>query len=132
MKRDKIIYWTTTGIVCVVMVFSIVNFTFFDYYPYPEGAFNHLHLPAYFKTELTIAKVLGVMALLIPEIPYKIKEFAYFGFGITLVSASVAHFSVGDGFLFVMDPMIFLGVLVISYRYFQRIYSGKAMTELMR
>jgi hypothetical protein len=72
------------------------------------------------------------MALLIPEIPYKIKEFAYFGFGITLVSASVAHFSVGDGFLFVMDPMIFLGVLVISYRYFQRIYSGKIIAELTR
>ncbi len=51
------------------MVFSIINFTFFDGYTYPEGAFNHLHLPAYFKTELTIAKVLGVLALLLPGIP---------------------------------------------------------------
>ncbi|WP_315820943.1 hypothetical protein [Paraflavitalea speifideaquila] len=52
-----------------MMVFSIINFTFFDGYTYPEGAFNHLHLPAYFKTELTIAKVLGVLALLLPGIP---------------------------------------------------------------
>src|SRR4249920_2521112 len=38
------------------------------------------------------AKILGVLALLIPSIPARIKEFAYFGFGITLISASIAHF----------------------------------------
>jgi hypothetical protein len=42
----------------------------------------------------------------------------YFGFGITLVSASIAHLSCGDGILFVLDPLIFLCVLVVSYLYF--------------
>ena len=77
---DRAIYWTTTGIVCFVMVFSIVNFTFVDHFPYPEGAFVHLGLPNYFKMELTVAKALGVLALLLPRIPRKLKEFAYFGF----------------------------------------------------
>jgi hypothetical protein len=41
-----------------------------------------------------LAKTLGVLALLIPRIPFKVKEFVYFGFGITLISASIAYFPV--------------------------------------
>lgn len=121
MKRNKIIYRISTGIVSVVMIFSIISFTFFDGYTYPEGAFNHLHLPPYFKVELTIAKVLGVLALLLPGIPKKIKEFTYFGFGITLISAAIAHGSVGDNIFYIIDPLLFLGALIVSYIYFNRI-----------
>jgi len=122
-KRDRIIYWTTTGIVSAVMVFSIINFTFLDGFPFPEGGFVHLGLPNYFRVELTIAKMLGLAALLIPRVPAKIKEFAYFGFGITLVSAAIAHFSSGDARispLFVIDPLIFFCLLTVSYVYFNR------------
>jgi hypothetical protein len=82
-------------------------------------SFAHLGYPDYFKTELTIAKILGVLALLIPSIPATLKEFAYFGFAIVLVSASIAHFSIGDGLMFVLDPLIFFGVLIVSYAYFR-------------
>src|SRR5438874_8451903 len=98
-RREQIIYRTATGIVCAVMVFSIINFVFNDHFPFPdgpEGAFVHLGLPHYFKIELTTAKILGVLALLIPRVPLKIKEFAYVGVGITLLSASIAHFARGD------------------------------------
>ena len=124
MKKIKIIYWTTTGIVSAVMVFSIINFTFFDNYIYPEGAFTHIGLPNYFRVELTIAKVLGVLALLIPSVPFKIKEFAYFGFAITLFSASIAHYATGDGLMYIIDPLLFLTTLIISYRYFLKIKSA--------
>ena len=125
-RRDKIVYWISTGIVCAVMVFSIINFIFNDHFPFPngkEGAFAHLGLPPYFKIELTVAKILGVLALSIPNVPRKIKEFAYFGFAITLISASIAHFSRGDArlsVLFVIDPLIFLVILIVSYSYFQK------------
>lgn len=101
-NRGKVIYRTTTGIVCAVMIFSIINFIFNNHFPFPngpEGAFVHLGLPHYFKIELTTAKILGVLALLIPRVPFKVKEFAYFGFGITLFSASIAHFARGDAWL---------------------------------
>ncbi|HKZ38403.1 MAG TPA: DoxX family protein [Chryseolinea sp.] len=120
MKTRKMIYWITTGILCSVMLFSVISFTFFDHIQYPEGAFVHLGLPNYFKIELTIAKVLGMMALLIPGVPPKVKEFAYFGFAITLFSASIAHFASGDGFFYIVDPLIFLGILVVSYRYWNK------------
>ena len=51
--------------------------------------------PVYFKIELTLAKILDVLALVIPAVPFKVKEFAYLGFAITLVSASIAHFGRG-------------------------------------
>jgi hypothetical protein len=98
-NREKAIYRITTGIIYAVMIFSIINFIFNDHFPFPngpEGAFVHLGLPQYFKVELTTAKILGVAALLIPSVPFKVKEFAYFGFGITLISASIAHFARGD------------------------------------
>jgi DoxX-like protein len=127
-RKDRIIYWTTTGIVSAVMVFSIINFTLLQGVPFPEGGFVHLHLPNYFRIELTIAKTLGVLALLIPSVPTKIKEFAYFGFGITLISGGIAHLSVGDAsrnVLFILDPLGFFVVLVVSYVYFEKLTAAK-------
>jgi DoxX-like protein len=126
-KKDRAIYWATTGMVLFVMVYSIITFAFFDKALYPEGAFVHLQLPNYFRIELTIAKTLGVLALLIPGVPLKVKEFAYFGFAITLVSASIAHFSVGDAgrpplyAFYIVDPLIFLALLSVSFRYFHKL-----------
>jgi hypothetical protein len=48
MKKNKIIYRISTGVVSAVMVFSIINFTFIDHYPFREGAFVHLGLPPLF------------------------------------------------------------------------------------
>jgi len=115
IRREDIIYWLTTSAVCGVMVFSAINFNLkVPLGPMKDG-FAHLRYPDYFRIELTAAKALGVLAMLIPGVPTKVKEFAYFGFGITLVSASIAHFSVGDPALFVVDPLLFLTALVVSY-----------------
>ena len=114
MKRT--IYWITTAIVCSVMVFSAINFNLRNPLGPMKGAFAHLGLPDYFRIELTVAKILGVLALLMPNVPYKMREFAYFGFGITLISASIAHSSSGDSLMFIVDPLIFLSLLIVSYR----------------
>lgn len=126
---QRVVYRTATGLVLAVMVFSIVNFVFNDHFPFPngpEGAFVHLGFPAYFKVELTVAKILGVLAFVIPAVPRKVKEFAYAGFAITLVSAAVAHFGRGDAtnlsVLYVIDPLAFLGLLAVSYVYFEKGY----------
>ena len=128
-SAQRVVYRTATGLVLAVMVFSIVNFVFNDHFPFPngpEGAFVHLGFPAYFKVELTVAKILGVLALVIPAVPRKVKEFAYAGFAITLVSAAVAHFGRGDAtnlsVLYVIDPLAFLGLLAVSYVYFEKGY----------
>ena len=65
---------------------------------------------------------------MIPSVPCKIKEFAYFGFGITLLSAGIAHFARGDARLsvfFIIDPL-FLVLLIVSYVYFEKSHSFSA------
>ena len=59
-------------------------------------AFAHLGFPDYFRVELALAKLFGVVLLLAP-VPARLKEWAYAGFAITLVSALIAHLAVGDG-----------------------------------
>src|SRR5262249_38146554 len=95
-----------------------------------KGAFRHLGLPDYFRIELTVAKALGVLALLLPGLPIKVREFAYAGFAITLVSAAIAHFGVGDALLFIVDPLFFLAALVVSYVYFGRLHRPERVGQL--
>ena len=45
--------------------------------------------------ELSWAKLLGV-ALMLAPVPARLKEWAYAGFAINLVSALIAHLAVGD------------------------------------
>lgn len=118
MKKDKIIYWITTGIIAIVMLWSAINFSFNEEM---KGAFAHLGLPNWFRIELTVAKFLGVLALLLPMIPHRIKEFAYFGFAITLISATIAHLSSGDSVLLEIGHTFFFVSLVISYLYYYKI-----------
>lgn len=122
MRTAQTIYWITTAIVCAVMVFSAINFNLKNPVGPMKGAFANLGFPDYFRIELTVAKALGVFALLTPGIPARAREFAYAGFAITLISASVAHFSVGDPFPLVIDPLLFLAALIVSYVYFHKIH----------
>jgi hypothetical protein len=86
-------FWTVTAL------FSLqIGFTAYAQLSLPQvaEAFTQLGFPAYFRVELALAKLLGVVVLLAP-VPARLKEWAYAGFAITLVSALIAHFAVGDG-----------------------------------
>ena len=118
MKRQKIIYWASSTVIAVLMVVSAINFAFNEQY---RDAFQQLGLPNWFKAELTIAKLLGGLALFIPAVPKKIKEFAYFGTALTLISACIAHLSTGSSIWNVVPPLGFFCVLVLSYVYYHKL-----------
>ncbi len=86
-------YWIVTALFCLQ-----IAFTAYAQLRLPQVAemFTHLGFPAYFRVELSWAKLLGV-ALLLAPVPARLKEWAYAGFAITLGSALVAHFAMGDG-----------------------------------
>ncbi len=86
-------FWVATALFTLQM-----GFTAYAQLRLPEvaGAFTHLGFPDYFRVELSWAKFAGLAVLLAP-VPARVKEWAYAGFAITLVSALIAHFSVGDG-----------------------------------
>ncbi|GGH12232.1 DoxX family protein [Sphingobacterium alkalisoli] len=115
MKTNKIIYWATTGIISAMMIFSA-----YGYFSNPDmkAAFVHLGFPDYFRIELGVLKVFGALTLIIPQVPNKIKSFAYFGFALTFVSAFIAHFASGDPASVSATPITFLVILGVSF-YFQ-------------
>ena len=86
-------YWIVTALFCLQ-----IGFTAYAQLSLPQvaEAFRHLGFPDYFRVELSWAKLLGVVMLLAP-VPAPLKEWAYAGFAITLVSALIAHLAVGDG-----------------------------------
>jgi hypothetical protein len=92
--------------------------------PQVAGAFVRLGFPAYFRIELSWAKFAGLAVLLIPMVPARLKEWAYAGFAITLVSALIAHFAVGDG-VYVWGWAAGTGVLwLASYFFWRRMQVG--------
>src|ERR1700687_5945278 len=96
MPRSKGIvigFWIVTALFCLQMTFTAYAELRL---PQVAEAFTHLGFPAYFRVELSWAKLLGV-ALLLAPVPARLKEWAYAGFAIDLASALIAHFSVGDG-----------------------------------
>ena len=92
-RAAAVTYWIVTALFCLQM-----SFTAYAQLRLPQvaEAFTHLGFPAYFRVELSLAKLLGVVLLLAP-VPPRFKEWAYAGFAINLASAVIAHVSVGDG-----------------------------------
>jgi hypothetical protein len=121
-KAATIVYWIVTALFCLQM-----SFTAYAQLRLPQVAlaFTHLGFPGYFRVELSWAKFLGVVLMLAP-VPARLKEWVYAGFAITLVSALIAHFSVGDG------PQAWgwaagTGVLwVLSYYFWRRLQATPA------
>lgn len=117
MKKNTLIYWISTGLLSFMMLFSAYNYIA---NPQMAAGFKHLGFSDAFRYELAVAKVLGALVLLIPQIPVRIKEWAYAGFGITFISAAIAHASSGDPTSAVVMPFVFLAVLVISNIYLHK------------
>ena len=117
MKKESVIFWTATGIFSLMMLFSAYN-----YFTAPElaAAFQHLGFPDYFRIELAVAKILGVLALLIPPVPKGFKQFAYAGFTINLISAAIAHGSKGDPAQGIILPILHYIILAVSYIYYTK------------
>ena len=116
-KAPKISFWIVTGLFCLWMAF-----TAFAQLKVPQvaEAFKELGFPGYFRIELSWAKFLGIAALLFP-VPARIKEWAYAGFGIVLISAFIAHIASGQGpAQWLWAPVAFV-LLAISYILRQRI-----------
>lgn len=117
MKKNKIIYWITT--VLAMLTGASSAFFYFTSPKFIEG-YRHLGFPDYFRIELGIAKILGLLILLIPAFPTRVKEWAYIGFGITFTSGIIAH-GIVDGPGLAIFPLIPLVFLIFSYIYFHKL-----------
>jgi len=111
MNGKNITYWIATVAVCGFMSFAAVSYL--SHEPKMMGSFAALGYPAYFPAILGVAKLLGVIALLVPAMPW-LKEWAYAGFTFTFIGAICSH-AASNQMNAVAMPAISLIVLAISY-----------------
>jgi hypothetical protein len=123
MKRDKIIYWTTTGLFSAMMLMSGVMYLTRN--PQVVEGFKTSGFPDFLIVFLGTAKLLGALALILPMVWNKVKEWAYAGFVFNLLGAVWAHISTNTNFV---SPLIFLVVLGISYWAWNRINGTKVIS----
>lgn len=118
-KTIKIIFWATTSL--FVLFNGVMPAVFFNSEMSKEGI-RHLGYPPYFGALLVPFKILGALALILPMVPKRIKEWAYAGFTFDIIFAFASHAAV-DGLthgdtLFVP---VFLLVLGASYWAYHRL-----------
>jgi hypothetical protein len=86
-----------------------------------KASFSHLGFPDYFRTQLAVAKFVGVIGLLLPVVKGRVKEWLYAGFAITLSSGFIAHYAVGHAAGSLILPLIMLAILIVSYITYYRL-----------
>jgi hypothetical protein len=122
-KAATILFWVFTALFCLEMCFT----AYYELLPQGAQAFARLGFPnGAFRYELSLAKLVGVAVLLVPMMPARLKEWAYAGFAINLISAVIAHTSIHDrGWAFV--PSSLTGVLwVASYLFRRRLEAARS------
>ena len=120
MKKNKVIFWIATVIILIwegVMPLSTVLFA----PEYVNVGTKPLGYPDYFAYTLIICKVLGVLAISIPKLPAKVKEWAYAGLTFNLIFAFISHACVDKNIGYMIMPLVVLGILAVSYVYNNKI-----------
>ncbi len=107
----KVPYWVSTGLLSALAVFAA--FAYLSGSQQAIEGFAHVGYPQQLRIILGIAKLLGVITLVVPGLP-KLKEWAYAGFTFAWISASIAHYLAHDGPEALM-PLVLLVLLAVSY-----------------
>ncbi len=115
MKKINIIYWVSTIIFAALMLLSA----------YPdivkneqavEIMHNQMGYPEYLIQFIGVAKLLGVIAILIPGFD-RIKEWAYAGLFFDLVGATYSAIAAGGFDPMMLTMLIFFIPGIVSYIY---------------
>lgn len=120
MKKNRIIFWVATTVIILwegVMPLSALLFS-------PDQATvgtAPLGYPDYFAYALIICKVLGVLAISFPNVPAKLREWAYAGLTFNLIFAFISHAYVDKNIGYMLMPLVVLAILAVSYVYNNKI-----------
>jgi hypothetical protein len=120
MKTTKIMYWVSTGIICLFASSAIMMNSEMA----KEGT-THIGIPRWLGLEISISQLIGLVLLIVPAVPARIKEWAYVGFGILYISAAIAHIAMGDPLGNTIMAIAFFGLLLLSYSSFHKLQAAK-------
>ncbi len=105
-------YWISTILVSIFLLVSA--YTYFFHKPTFEGV-KALGFPGFFIYQLAILKIIAAIVLLVPASPLQLKEWAYCGVALFLVTALVAHIVHKDSVGISVMLVILMATLAISY-----------------
>lgn len=123
MKKNKIIFWITTSIIFLwegIMPLGTLLFA----REYATVGTRPLGYPDYFGYTLIIFKVLGSLAIMLPKLPARLREWAYAGLTFNLIFAVISHVVVDGNVGFILMPIVVGGILAASYIYDKKIRSN--------
>jgi hypothetical protein len=112
MKKTKIVFWVSTTL---IFLFEGVMPALTGHSQMAIEGITSLGYPVYFVSILTVFKVLGALALIIPKVPARVKEWAYAGFAIDFISAFVSIWVVAGLMPMTFFPLVVFAVLIVSY-----------------
>ena len=112
MKKNKIIFWLATGF---IFLFEGVMPALTSNTQLAIDGIRHLGYPDYFRIMLTIFKIVGVLVLVIPAVPARIKEWAYAGFFILATGVVASHVAAGSPFGEVFPGILLTALTVLSW-----------------
>jgi len=111
-KRNKIIYWISTIWLALGMLAGGLQQIF-----HTKGFVDiivHLGYPLYFLYIIGVWKILGVIAILIPQFKL-LKEWAYAGFFFVMSGALFSHIASGDSLKQEAPSLVLLILIVVSW-----------------
>jgi hypothetical protein len=111
-KRKQIWYWIITAILSVC-IFSGGLFQAMQSKQVLQG-FKPLGYPTYFISLIGIWKMLGVIAILIPNFKL-LKEWAYAGIFFTMTGAVISHIASDDVKVQIISPIVLAVFTVLSW-----------------
>lgn len=112
-KAARIIFWIST----VALALFILPGLFFMNSEMAVEGMAHVWLTdaVWLQQLLGYASPLAILAILIPQIPHRLKERAYAGLGFIYIGAFWAHLSLGHPVSEVFMPVVTFVVLAVSY-----------------
>jgi uncharacterized membrane protein YphA (DoxX/SURF4 family) len=120
MKKNKIIFWIATSIIFFFEGVMPVSALILSPESFNAGT-KPLGYPDYFAYALIICKLLGAIAIIIPMVPAKLKEWAYAGLTFNLIFAVLSHVVVDKNPGYILLPVVVGAILAVSYIYNQKI-----------
>ena len=115
MKKLNIAYWIITGLFSAFMIFSSYDNALLGAQSV-QFLHDYMGYPIYFIPWIGWAKILGALAIILPMVPSRVKEWAYFGLFIDLLTALYSFIALKapdpSGYVFMT---VFIGVNIASY-----------------
>jgi len=105
------IYWISTTVISGFLLFSAYTYFFSQATIY---GLKELGFPDFFRVQLGVLQIIAAIVLLIPNLPTYVKDWAYAGTGLFLITAIVAHTAHKDSILITLFLAGLFATLITS------------------